>query len=115
MVAKSVIHECDFKFKCPMYWEELLILDDPDRRYCNECQREVFYIRTREELEEQRQLGHCIAASVNTWGLGLPRIITGGARPLVKKGVEPENLLILGDERDRNELRIALRELEKKK
>ncbi|HMW02098.1 MAG TPA: hypothetical protein PLB32_06905 [Acidobacteriota bacterium] len=115
MVEKSVIHECDFKFKCPMYWEELLILDDPDKRYCTECQREVFYIRTREELEEQRQLGHCIAASVNTWGLGLMRIITGGIGPWEKPGVRYEKLLILGDERDRNELRIALRELEKKK
>ena len=66
MIENYEILECDFSFKCPIKWENLAKLDDPNKRYCNSCEREVFYTRTKTELENNKKLGRCIAAKVAT-------------------------------------------------
>ena len=61
MIENYEILECDFSFKCPIKWENLVKLDDPNKRYCTSCEREVFYTRTRTELENNKKLGRCIS------------------------------------------------------
>ena len=60
---KDIILECDFAFKCPKKWE-YLEPTDASKRFCFSCQREVFFVNNRQELEINRQLGRCVAAHI---------------------------------------------------
>ena len=51
-----------FKFKCPMRWEELTPNPvRPDQRACARCRKDVYYVRTRDELATRVGLGQCVS------------------------------------------------------
>jgi len=56
------VDECDFEFKCPLHWDDLVVTADNDIRFCHECRKNVFRCRSRNEFEAHRSLGHCVAA-----------------------------------------------------
>ena len=109
MIENYEILECDFSFKCPVKWENLAKLDDPNKRYCNSCEREVFYTRTQTELENNKKLGRCIAAKVAP---GL--VIAGGAETIEESSEDTTRLLILGTEENRSEVIQAIKKHKRK-
>jgi len=110
MDQDKLILECDFAFKCPKKWENLTILDDPDKRYCSSCEREVFFIETRKELEVYQKLGRCVAADVYNPELGKRITVAGGVAP-----ANAARIAVFGDQENVDELIVALSRLQRKK
>lgn len=57
------IENCDerFAFQCPKQWEKLKGTEDPTVRYCDGCQKQVYYCRTTREAYDRAQRGDCVA------------------------------------------------------
>lgn len=54
--------EADFAFVCPKTWGKLKKGDDPNVRFCDDCKKNVYLVKTREELEAKRNERCCVAA-----------------------------------------------------
>lgn len=55
---------CEFKFLCDKKWEDLLeIRGEKNTRYCNACEKPVFYCYSYEDLAYNVESGRCIAIS----------------------------------------------------
>lgn len=50
-----------FKFQCPMRWDLLQLTGQADIRYCPQCDQEVHYCKTDEEMIQHAEAGHCVA------------------------------------------------------
>lgn len=121
----DIILECDFAFKCPKKWEYLEPTDDDSIRYCFSCGQEVFFVKTREELEISRQLRRCIAAYVEDVGdvgdvsLKAKRITIAGNPIFYPPDVKPENRLTLAifgdDEETTNQVGLAIDKIQMKR
>jgi len=59
------VENCDeqFAFKCPKQWVKLKGTDDPTVRYCDSCQKDVYYCHTLRDAFEHAQNGDCVAVS----------------------------------------------------
>ncbi|NEQ28594.1 MAG: hypothetical protein F6K28_58435 [Microcoleus sp. SIO2G3] len=57
------IFNCNFSYKCPKLWDALERTAEPDRRLCHSCDRSVYFIRTRAELEQAYAKGYCVAVT----------------------------------------------------
>jgi lipoate synthase len=123
MVEENKILECDFAFKCPRKWADLVKRDEPNVRYCDICEREVFYAFTRDEFEYHKSLDRCIAANVYepevfgyTGMMGEPDLwgkqVKDKTEPFVLK---TKKLLILGTDENKNEVENALKKMKRKK
>jgi uncharacterized protein (TIGR02996 family) len=57
------VENCDvqFEFVCPRRWQQLQPTKDSAVRYCDRCERRVYYCRSVDEAREHAQKGHCIA------------------------------------------------------
>lgn len=67
------IINCEVTFKCPKDWEALAATRDDGRRYCTECDRDVFWCRIEAEMSEAASKGKCVAFSSGpVISLGLP-------------------------------------------
>lgn len=55
------IRNCQFAFKCDKKWGHLQETKNKDVRFCDDCQREVFFCRTDQELREAIVLNRCVA------------------------------------------------------
>jgi hypothetical protein len=53
--------KCDLRTRCEKKWEELAKTDDDLVRYCEHCDKNVFALRTREELSVASAVGRCVA------------------------------------------------------
>jgi hypothetical protein len=64
--AKSYIdiRNCSFGFKCNQKWSSLLKRKEKNIKYCNECEKEVYLIKTNEELSHAIKFNHCVAIKV---------------------------------------------------
>ncbi|MFZ6876555.1 hypothetical protein ACO0LF_31345 [Undibacterium sp. Di27W] len=109
MDENGLILECDFSFKCPKTWESLTVLDDPEKRFCSSCEREVFFIRSRQELEVFRRLGRCIAASVHDPIMGA-KVAIGGIGLIGDTEIH-----VFGDRENVDELMVAMDRHNRKK
>jgi hypothetical protein len=123
MDEENKIIKCDFAFKCPQKWEDLVKRDEPNIRYCNSCEKDVFYAFTRSEFEYHKSLGRCVAANVyepevsgyigmmgepDLWG----RQPEDRAKPFVLRN---RKLLILGTDENKNEVEDALKKTKQKR
>jgi hypothetical protein len=108
-LENNEILECDFAFKCPKKWENLAILDDPEKRFCSSCEREVFFITTRSELRIYRKLGRCVAANVYSPELGKGISIAGGLTP-----ANVSTIHVLADQENADQVIVALNRLQRK-
>jgi hypothetical protein len=118
MDANNQVLECDFAFKCPQQWENLRPLDHPDKRFCESCDREVFFVRSRRELAVCRKLGQCIAANVNhpdfsvADEIGGKGIMVGGVAPYPRKA-GTLNIHMFGEKGDVDDLMFVLEEIQR--
>lgn len=60
---RTRIERCPLKFKppCPQRWEQLRVLDQPDVRFCDACQKPVFHCGTLAEARAHKIRGECVA------------------------------------------------------
>jgi len=64
MITKSItVRNCDevFKFKCPLNWSDLRETEEENKRFCNQCENDVFLCKTDGETIDHAKQGHCIA------------------------------------------------------
>jgi len=57
----SLIRNCHFRYKCPETWEALETTQDPQKRYCDTCDMDVYFCTTDEELREAVIKDRCVA------------------------------------------------------
>lgn len=57
----TYIRNCTFAFKCEKKWALLTQTKNTDVRFCEDCQREVFFCRTDAHLRESIVLNRCVA------------------------------------------------------
>ena len=50
MPENTTIRNCTFAFKCEAKWEDLEEIDYDDVRFCNTCQKEVYFCHTDDDL-----------------------------------------------------------------
>ena len=52
----------EMRYRCPKRWENLKPSEEAaDARFCNECERTVYYCYTIETARSHAQRGHCVA------------------------------------------------------
>jgi hypothetical protein len=118
MDENNQILECDFAFKCSQQWENLTPLDHPDQRFCESCDREVLFVRTRQQLAVYQKQGHCIAADVNLPEFGgvVKGITIGGI--LGEIGTYRQDRMTLhmfGEQGDVDDLMVVLDQVQRNK
>ncbi|MEM9948941.1 MAG: hypothetical protein AAF810_23150, partial [Cyanobacteria bacterium P01_D01_bin.36] len=59
------ILNCVFSFQCPQTWEALEQTEDGNRRFCQECQKDVHYVDSMQDLHKAQVAGHCVAANIH--------------------------------------------------
>jgi len=59
----NAIRNCkaEFRYVCPMDWDDLEPTSEPIARFCQECQQPVFFCATDVESLNHARQGHCIA------------------------------------------------------
>lgn len=61
MSEQIAIRNCTFAFKCEAKWEQLEILESDTTRFCNSCQKEVYFCYDDYELISNIHLNRCVA------------------------------------------------------
>ncbi len=63
MAAYSEIRNCDMEFqiRCPKKWADLMPTGGSAVRYCNECEKNVYFCRSTEELMLRSTQNQCVA------------------------------------------------------
>ena len=52
---------CTVKFKCPKTWAQFSETESPEIRFCSHCENDVYLVRSKADLAEHAQKGHCVA------------------------------------------------------
>lgn len=70
IVSNMKIENCGvaFEFQCPKRWDKLRPTIREDVRFCDACQKEVYFCETMSEARVHAWQGNCVAVQ-----LGLPR------------------------------------------
>lgn len=55
---------CLLSYACPQLWSRLAATDNPDRRHCKECDRDVHLVRAAEAFPQHAAHGHYVAVLV---------------------------------------------------
>ena len=55
------IRNCIFGFKCNKTWEDLGETSSDNVKFCQSCQKEVFFCESDDELVESIRLNRCVA------------------------------------------------------
>ena len=66
VVSKPAIEQCELKFafKCPKQWDKLATTADDAVRFCDACQRNVYYCQTVPDAFAHAVQGHCVAVNL---------------------------------------------------
>lgn len=79
--SEFTLRNCTFAFKCSAIWEDMETVSDEDTysqeiRFCQECQKEVFFCDDDDDLLKSIRLNRCVAIEnspiSNTKILGKP-------------------------------------------
>ena len=62
---ESSIRNCRFAYRCGKNWSNLAETENPDIRYCADCQREVVFCHTDAQLANSIALNRCVAISLD--------------------------------------------------
>lgn len=78
MKTNTTIRNCEIKFRrqCPLKWETLQTLGEPNVKMCGVCQRQVFFCISDEETLLHAEQGHCIARQIPDSSM-LPHVVLG--------------------------------------
>ena len=79
------IANCPLEMVCDRRWEDLIELPDAAVRHCTECETEVHFCHSIEELLAHAKLGHCVA-----FNLVEDDRAHGGPHPLVGFPGDPD-------------------------
>lgn len=85
---KLTIRNCIFRFKCTAKWEELSETQNSDARFCTDCQKQVYFCHSDEELVKAVKLNRCVAIvrkSEDESGEGLTELTAGMVVPEIFK------------------------------
>ncbi len=58
------IRNCSLGFKCDKKWENLLKRKEKNIKYCYDCEKEVYFIETSDELMNAIRFNHCVAIKI---------------------------------------------------
>jgi hypothetical protein len=61
MTEDIAIRNCTFAFKCEAKWKYLEKLDHDNIRFCNICQKEIYFCYDDYELISSIHLNRCVA------------------------------------------------------
>ena len=61
MSAKLSIRNCKFAYRCSAKWDDLQEINDDEVRFCNDCQKEVFFCDSDKTLITFIKLNRCVA------------------------------------------------------
>lgn len=82
LVSRVPVEKCQFTFKCPEQWSSLTPTKNLEIRFCDACQREVYYCHMIGEARHHARNGRCVAID-----LMVPR--TEGDLPDEEPLIEP--------------------------
>ena len=57
----KLIRNCVFAFKCDKSWDDMTSTKIHDVKFCQTCQREVYFCRTDQQLREAINLNRCVS------------------------------------------------------
>jgi len=89
-ISRAPIDKCavEFRFQCPRAWDALATTDLADVRHCSQCDRQVFFCSSLEDVRTRGRRGECVAFS--------PRLVRSDA--LVEyEHVDDEDMIVLGE------------------
>ena len=77
------LRNCQFAFRCSKTWESLGATDKNQVKFCNDCDREVYFCATDQELSEAIEKNRCVALVVSgeLHAPGNERLILGELEP----------------------------------
>jgi hypothetical protein len=78
------IRNCTFAFQCTAKWQQLDETEDEDIRFCNDCQREVYYCFDDDDLARCVKLNRCVAFKRNCEDID-DHILLGDISPIITK------------------------------
>ena len=76
--------ECTFEFKCDKQWDDLETQLASNIKFCQQCQKDVYLCKTKQELDHARSLGRCISIE----RVEVRMFTTGVPAPLSNSSVE---------------------------
>lgn len=56
-----MITTCDFRFVCPLKWDDMPDLPDGKGKHCTQCDRPVLIVHTRRQFNAAAKRGDCVA------------------------------------------------------
>ena len=68
IVSRAPIDKCpttnlQFRYQCPRSWESLTSTDDATIRFCNQCQKHVYFCSSLQEVRSNASDNRCVAFS----------------------------------------------------
>ena len=96
MSENITIRNCTFAFKCEAKWDCLEILEFDNIRFCNICQKEVYFCHDDEDLAKGIRLNRCIAFFKPTEIPSIPEATMGTPTFPLPKEFYIEKLVGLG-------------------
>lgn len=70
-----------FEYACPAYWGGLRETDDPGVRACDQCQENVYFTSTAQELLERTARGQCVAVMMESEAPSLHQVQQANESP----------------------------------
>jgi len=70
------IRNCIYGLKCDQNWDEMTLTKKENVRFCESCQKEVFFVVKKGQLFKAIQLNRCVALGTST-SEGLLHITSG--------------------------------------
>ena len=67
-MSDLTIRNCVFGVKCTAQWDDLEDTDDFSVKFCQYCQKEIYYCSDDEELVKSVRLNRCVA--IDKYGTG---------------------------------------------
>jgi hypothetical protein len=100
--TNSGIRNCPWGFNCDKTWESLIATDGPSSRYCDACDRDVYYCSNQKELAESVILNRCVAFNARLLEeIGIPLEADPGTTDTSKTAGKPaysaEDLYVIGE------------------
>ena len=89
-----MIEGCEWIYKCPLSFNKLKGTS-PDIKFCDVCQKNVYNVKTKEELIEHANQGHCIAYNYVSPKLKQPVRRMGSCLPPQARNNTTNNVILI--------------------
>ena len=60
------IKNCEFRFKCPMDWDDLTETNIESKKFCEKCNKPVIFCETTEEFETAASNRDCVCVQIES-------------------------------------------------